>query len=186
MFKKIWNAISTIIVLIMVILALLLVGVRLIGLHPYSVTSGSMSPAYAVGSLIYVKPAQPQDVKKGDPITFFLHNDSIVATHRVIEIDSENQCFYTKGDANETPDGAPVSFENLIGKPVMCLPVLGYVSSFMTRPPGLYVAISAVLVIVLLTLLPDILKKAEQHDRKNTDKQQTKKGCLCKAAKRQT
>ena len=53
-FKKIWNVVSTVLVAAVVLLAVLLVGVRLFGLQVYTVLSGSMEPAYPVGSLIYV------------------------------------------------------------------------------------------------------------------------------------
>ena len=53
--KKIWDWISGILVAVVVLLAIALVGVRVVGLQPYVVLSGSMEPAYHVGSLIYVK-----------------------------------------------------------------------------------------------------------------------------------
>lgn len=52
--KKIWNGFTTILVILVVILALLLVGARLIGLQVFTVLSGSMEPTYHTGSLIYV------------------------------------------------------------------------------------------------------------------------------------
>ena len=114
--QKVCNAISTVAVVLVVILALLLVGVRLVGLRPMCVLSGSMEPTYHTGSLIYVKPCAPEDVQVGDAITFVLNEDLDVVTHRVISIDAENEHFYTQGDANDAPDGAPVYFKNLIGK----------------------------------------------------------------------
>ena len=54
-FKKVWNLITSILVALVVLLAIALVGVRLIGLRTYVVLSGSMEPAYPTGSLIYVK-----------------------------------------------------------------------------------------------------------------------------------
>ena len=88
-FAKLWNIISTLIVILIVILAILLGGVRLVGLRPFAVLSGSMEPTYHVGSLIYVKSCDPEDVEVGDPITFVLDEDLNVATHRVISIDPE-------------------------------------------------------------------------------------------------
>lgn len=164
MFKKVWNVVTAILVGMMVLLAILLVGIRLVGIQPYTVLSGSMSPAYPVGSLIYVKPAQPQEVSVGDPITFHLEGTTVVATHRVINIDSKNEGFYTKGDANESPDGQPVAFNRLIGIPVFSIPLLGYVSNFITTPPGLFIAIAGVLVIVVLTFLPGLFEKAAGSD----------------------
>ena len=53
--KRIWNIMTSIIVGIAVLLAVALVGVRLVGFQVFSVLSGSMEPTYHVGSLIYVK-----------------------------------------------------------------------------------------------------------------------------------
>ena len=47
--QKVCNAISTAAVVLVVILALLLVGVRLVGLRPMCVLSGSMEPTYHTG-----------------------------------------------------------------------------------------------------------------------------------------
>jgi signal peptidase I len=156
--KKIWNIATTIIVALVIIMAVLLVGVRLVGLQPYTVLSGSMEPTYHTGSLIYVKNVKPQEVEVGQPITFVLNEDLVVATHRVVEIDEENQHFYTKGDANTSPDGSPVHFNNLIGVPVFSIPYLGYVATFIQTPPGLYITIAAGAVLLLLIFLPDLLR----------------------------
>lgn len=61
--QKVWNAVTTVLVILVVILALLLVGVRLVGLRPMCVLSGSMEPTYHTGSLIYVKPCAPEAVQ---------------------------------------------------------------------------------------------------------------------------
>ena len=50
--KKIWNVISSILVALVVLLALLLVGARVVGLQVFTVLSGSMEPTYHTGSLI--------------------------------------------------------------------------------------------------------------------------------------
>ena len=175
--KKIWNVISSILVALAVRLAILLVGVRLVVLQPYTVLSGSMEPTYHTGSLIYVKKVKPEEVKVGQPITFVLNEDLVVATHRVVEVDKENQHFYTKGDANENADGAPVHFKNLIGVPVFSIPYLGYVANYIQHTPGLYVAIAAGAVLLLLIFLPELLgigkkekpaEPAPDNDRETT------------------
>ena len=42
-FRRVWNAVSTVLVLGVVLLAFLLVGVRLVGLTPYAVLPGPWS-----------------------------------------------------------------------------------------------------------------------------------------------
>lgn len=161
--KKIWNVVSTVVVIVVVIFAILLVGVRLFGIQVYSVISGSMEPEYPVGSLIYVKEVDPSEIEVDDVITYVLPSET-PSTHRVVRIDEENQLFYTKGDANETEDGAPVHFKNLIGTPVFKIPYLGYVAYYIQHPPGMYIAIAAGAILLILVFLPDLFKKEKKKD----------------------
>lgn len=62
--KKILNAVSNVLVVLVVILALLLVGARIVGLQVFTVLSGSMEPTYHVGALIYVKKTAPEDIEQ--------------------------------------------------------------------------------------------------------------------------
>ena len=161
--KRIWNWISGLLVTAVVLLAIALVGVRLIGLQPYAVLSGSMYPAYDVGSLIYVKAVDYKQLKPGDPITYMVSDDTVV-THRIVEVVPEDTepytlWFVTKGDANATEDGAPVHYRNVIGKPVFSIPYLGYVSHYIQSPPGLYVALGGCAVLLVLAFLPSPKKK---------------------------
>ena len=163
--KRVWNIVSGIFIAIMVVLVVMLVGVRLIGYQPYCVLSGSMEPTYRTGSLIYVKKADPQDIKVGDPITFVLDENLTVATHRVIEIDEADRHFYTKGDANEYPDASPVHFNNLIGRPAFTIPYMGYVANYIQNPPGRYIAIAAAAVILLLIFIPDLFDDSKKKGK---------------------
>ena len=166
--KKVWNVVSSILVGLVMLLALLLVGARLAGLRVFTVLSGSMEPAYHTGSLIYVKKVDPFTIEPGQPITFLLDEDT-VATHRVVGVvpDEEDPGvirFRTKGDANEAEDGALVHCKNVIGTPVFSIPCLGYLADYIQHPPGMYVAISAGAILLLLVFLPDIF--AEDKGRK--------------------
>lgn len=168
--KRIWNGVTTILVAAVVILALLLVGVRLVGMQVFTVLSGSMEPTYHVGALIYVKKVDPMELEAGDVITFMLDEDT-VATHRVVEVvpDEEDPSvirFRTKGDANDNVDGGLVHYKNVLGTPVFTIPMLGYLASYIQNPPGTYVAISAGAVLLLLVFLPDLFTQEEKPRRK--------------------
>ena len=119
--KRIWNVISMLLVIAMVILAILLVGVRVIGLTPYSVLSGSMEPTYHVGSLIYVKDIDPADIEVGDPITFVVNEDLLLATHRVVDIEvlttKEEEVLDENGQPVLDEDGNPVTEEVTLEEP---------------------------------------------------------------------
>lgn len=168
--KRIWDAVTWILAVVVVLTAVLLVGVRVVGLTPYVVLSGSMEPTYPTGSLIYVKSVDPEDVEVGDPITFVLNEDLTVATHRVVEVNEEEGWFRTKGDANDSPDGSPVLFENLVGVPQFCIPKLGYLTDYLTNPPGMYIGWSVVAVLLILLFTPELLKWAEKADKKAEEK----------------
>lgn len=169
--KKIWDAFTTILVVLVVILALLLVGARLIGLQVFTVLSGSMEPTYHVGSLIYVKSIDYMELQAGDVITFMLDEDTI-ATHRIIEVVTDEEDagvlrYRTQGDANNAPDGSLVHYKNVIGTPVFTIPYLGYVANYIQNPPGTYIAISAGAILLLLVFLPDLLFGDEEKTKKN-------------------
>lgn len=167
--KKLYNLLTSILVLGAVVLALLLGGVRLIGFTPYAVLSGSMEPQYPVGSLIYVREVAPQEVKVDDPITFVLNEDLLVATHRVVEIDQEAEQFRTKGDANESIDSSPVHFNNLLGVPKFHIPKLGYVSSFLSTKKGMVAGGCGFVFIMLLLFFPDILRLVDDKESKKSN-----------------
>lgn len=169
--RKIWDTITTVLVVLVVIFAIFLMGSRLVGLQVFHVISPSMEPTYSVGDLLYVKEVDPDSVKVGDPITFVLNEDLVVATHRVVAVDGENRQFTTKGDANETEDAAPVHFNNLIGVPVFSVPLLGYVSAYIQNPPGMYVAIGLGVVLLAMVFLPDMLTK---KPKKEEEQEETK------------
>ena len=163
-FKKIWNIVSTILVVFMVLCAVFLMGSRLIGYQCYTVISGSMEPKYRVGDLLYVKAVNIEDIKAGDDITFILNEDLVVATHQVVRVDAEKQHFYTKGLANETEDSEPVHFNNVIGVPQFSIPKLGYVSDFVQNPPGTYITIGVGIVLILIVFLPDLFGKKKKEE----------------------
>lgn len=147
----------------LVVVAALLVaafwGPRLFGPEPYVVTSGSMEPEYPVGSMVYVRTVEPEQVQVGQAITFIMPGTDSVATHQVWQVDTTGQAFYTQGINNRDEDGqiihdaAPVPYENLIGTPVFCIPVLGNVNRLCTTPPGIFLLPVAVVLVVLVQMI---------------------------------
>ena len=169
-FKKAWNTISAILVVLMVVCAVFLMGSRVLGFKCYTVISGSMEPKYSVGDLLYVKSVDKTTIKVGDPITFVLNENLVVATHRVVRIDTEKQLFYTKGDANQIEDSEPVHFNNVIGVPKFSIPKLGYVSDFIQNPPGMYITIGLGIILIVAVFLPDVFSKKAEDNEKGEDK----------------
>ena len=167
---KVWNVITSLLVTVVIIVALLLAGVRLFGFQVFTVLSGSMEPTYHTGSLIYVKDVDYRDLGDGDVITFMLSEDTI-ATHRIVGVvpDEEDPSvvrYRTKGDANDAEDGSLVHYKNVIGTPVFTIPYLGYVASYIQNPPGTYIAISGGAILMLLVFLPDLLSSDDKDQKK--------------------
>lgn len=161
--KKIWSVLTTLVVFLAVVMAVLLVGMRLLGFQVFSVLSGSMEPTYRTGSIIYVKEVDYRTLQPGDPITF-MANETTVVTHRITEVtpdedDPNTLWFTTKGDANKQEDMAPVHYRNVIGKAVFSIPYLGYVANYIQSPPGMYVAIGVCAVMLVVAFLPEGKKK---------------------------
>lgn len=163
--KNVWNAVTWILVALVLVLALLLAGARLVGMQVFSVLSGSMEPTYHVGSLIYVKSVDYRELEAGDVITFLLNQDTL-ATHRIVEVvpdaeDPDTLRYRTKGDANEAEDGSLVHYKNVVGTPVFTIPYLGYVASYIQNPPGTYIALCGGAILLLLLFLPELLSTDE-------------------------
>lgn len=155
--KRIWNSVTSVLVTLMLLLAALLWGPGLTGMDVFVVQSGSMEPDYPVGSLVYVRETDASALEVGDVITFRLTGDTR-ATHRIVEIRQEDGVtrFQTKGDANQEADGF-ITAEKIIGKVVLCIPYLGFLVAYIQQPPGIYIAIAAVAVLLLLIVLPELI-----------------------------
>lgn len=163
--KKAGDTISTLLVAVLVVSAVFLMGTRIMGYRVFNVISGSMEPTYSVGDLLYVKEVDPKTIQPGTPITFILNENLVVATHRVVEVDAENSRFYTKGDANNVVDAMPVHFNNVIGVPQFSIPLLGYVSDFVQRPPGMYITLGVGVVLIVAVFLPDLMGTKKDPDK---------------------
>lgn len=150
-----------------IILMLLLVGVRLFGLAPYVVTSGSMEPVYPVGSIVYAKDVPAEQLVVGDDITFYLDQD-VVATHRIGEIYPKEGEVQTYGvnnidsEGNHINDARTVDFDQIIGKVKYSIPMVGFVYLFLRTTYGKI----AVLIIVLALFTSSQAIKYLKKERK--------------------
>lgn len=167
--KRIINIVTTIVIIITVLLVVMLAAVRIVGLTPYTVLSGSMEPTYHVGSIIYVKHIDPQELKVNEPITYVINGGTVV-THRIIEVIEEENgnelSFRTKGDANEIADGGIILESNVIGKPVFSIPFLGYIASVIQTPRGIVGTAGLCIIMILINIVVDILESLKKEEDK--------------------
>jgi len=122
-------------------------GKGLMNYKGYTVVSGSMEPAISAGDFVFVKMDPFEEIQPDDRITFQT-SDHIVVTHRVKEKQSE--ALITKGDANQTIDGEPVTPDRLIGRVHLVIPYLGSVLLFLKRPIVVVVLAGIILIWLLL------------------------------------
>ncbi len=103
--------------------------VGLFPIKPSVIPTGSMVPAFSPGDIVLVAGVTPSSIKIGDIIEF-RSQSKINIVHRVVEIEGENgvKYFVTKGDANDARDTDPVIPENVVGKVIMVIPKIGWVS----------------------------------------------------------
>ena len=160
---KALSAVATVLLLAVMAVALPFSVPKLFGYQIYNVLTQSMEPAMPVGSAIYVKRCDPQALRQGEIITYRLSEATgLVQTHRMVENDTQAKQLITKGDANALPDVDPVSYERVVGKVVVCIPVLGTVSEMLHSGPGVTACVAIFALAIILWTLADKTKKRER------------------------
>ena len=160
---KALSAVATVLLLAVMAVALPFSVPKLFGYQIYNVLTQSMEPAMPVGSAIYVKRCDPQALRQGEIITYRLSEATgLVQTHRMVENDTQAKQLITKGDANALPDVDPVSYERVVGKVVICIPVLGTVSEMLHSGPGVTACVAIFALAIILWTLADKTKKRER------------------------
>lgn len=124
--KKIVHLLSSFCYVLIIIYALICIP-YIFGYKPLVVLTGSMEPSFQVGSIIYYKHVNQNELKEGDIITFKMGN--YVVSHRINKI--ENGLYETKGDANNTVDSKKITYNDIVGKDLnINIPYLGFYVKF--------------------------------------------------------
>lgn len=104
----------------------------LVGLRTLTVLSGSMTPVLRAGDLVVVERISPLEARVGDVITFRdPANGARLITHRVrtYTLRGRTVSFVTRGDANRSSEEWTIPVNGEIGRAVMHVPKLGYVTA---------------------------------------------------------
>lgn len=110
-----------------------------VGMHTYTVRSGSMDPAIATGDVVVVDSISPGDARVGDVITF---NDpeggDALITHRVRAMREHGETigFITRGDANNSFERWSIPADGSIGQVSYRIPMLGRAINPLSAAPG--------------------------------------------------
>lgn len=159
-FRKIWNTISTVILVLVVILVAFIFICRLTGHVPsifgytfFRVQTDSMSPTLEPGDVIVDKKVPAEEIKKGDIITFNCLSGTMAGktiTHRVVEepeLIRGKYWFQTQGDREGAPLDDKITYDQIEGKMISNAKWLNKLYSFFLTPYGLIAFV--VLIIVL-------------------------------------
>lgn len=127
---------------------------KFFGIKVFAVASESMQPFYSVGSLVFIVETPLEHINAGDCITYESGNK--IVTHRVVNVDSANKIFVTKGDSNKEKD-PPVSFNTVLGKTAgFAVPLIGYVAIWLNKAnlePVLYFLVAAGVIVLMLDIM---------------------------------
>ncbi len=119
---KIFNVIYNVFAILIVLCFVFTAAVRLSGTEIYAVATPSMEDELHEGDMVFVRAAD--EYLSGDVITAKLPSGGTF-THRINIVDSENRLVYTQGDNNPQQDPLPTSFDDIVGKVVFSVPLLG-------------------------------------------------------------
>ena len=121
---------------VVAVLAVAVVIPRIAGATPYTILTGSMTPALPPGTLVVVKPVPVDDIGIGTVVTYQLHSgEPTVVTHRVASVGvngAGDRVFTTRGDANDAVDAAVVQPVQIRGELWYAVPYLGYANTWLT------------------------------------------------------
>ena len=132
-----------------------------------------MVPTYPPGSLVVVRPVDPESIQTGDAITYQLESGKpAVVTHRVLSqgFDGNGEVVLrTQGDANEDPDPKLVKVAQVKGVVWYSVPYLGHVNNLLTgnqRQLAVYFAAAGLLGYALLSFAGATRNKARTRSTK--------------------
>lgn len=157
------------------------------GFSVLQVQSGSMEPEISVGGVVITHRTDPDELGVNDVISFYSNDTSIsneVNTHRIIgiiESESGERIFRTKGDANNLADSASVYERDIIGKVVFNIGAVGGSALDVLRNPTV-ILFFLVLPLIFITLgeavnLAKLIaeyKFANQKDEEDEESSQAK------------
>lgn len=159
-FRGICGVLATLLTLCILLMAAGLMGVRAFGITPYVVPADMEGLPWSAGALLYVRQEQPETLQPGDTIAYVTDSDLSLEGGVIGSVDTERCFFYV--------EGTPVYWDNVLGQPLWGIDGLGYVSGYISRPPGLYLVLGAAVVLALLCIFPLRRRKGEKTEESPT------------------
>lgn len=189
MFKKILNVLTTVLLVVLVLAVLFFFISRIMGETPslfgnyiFRVSSDSMEPTLMVGDVILVQSADAEDIEKGDIVTYKSQSGSMYGrevTHRVVtepEIKNGTYYYQTQGDAAGAPLDKKITYDQIQGKYVRKLTLIGKFFNFISKPIGVIIFIGVIILLFGYELISLIVSnKAIDEIGEDKKKKRSKK-----------
>lgn len=80
-------------------------------------------------------------------------------------MDNKSETVTTKGDANSTPDAAPVAIKDLDGKVIFSIPMLGGFAAWLHTTSGIFAIIAYMIGLLFIIFVPNFMKKKKKQTK---------------------
>ncbi len=137
--KKMFDILSNVLLAAFILVLALLVGVRLFGIEPHIVLSGSMEPEIKTGALVYVKRLSPKEaceLKAGETITFVMKKSGTKVTHKIYEVVGYVYLRDQQGEPLLDANGTPLVKRDSSGNPIVMYTTYGINNKNTADPSG--------------------------------------------------
>lgn len=188
MVRKIFNIITTVILVVLIAAVIFIFYSRLtngtptiFGYQIYRVSSGSMEPVLKIGDVILDKQVQPNEIKKGDIITYKGDSGDYagkIITHKVVEQPYQNEfgkwIYQTQGIATGTTPDPLVSEDQIQAKYVMTIPFINNLYNFFLSDYGLIAFVGLIVVLFAYEIISLIFSYRSVKDDMDEEYQEYK------------
>ena len=115
---------------------------KLFGISLFNMQTNLMENDISKNDLVIVKEVQEQDLQNGDIIAY-----NVNGKIRINKIINEKQGYITKSNGNYQPDIEKVDFNNIIGKKIINIPILGFIIGILqSKITSMIILISLIIV----------------------------------------
>ena len=138
------------------------------GVKPMICLSGSMSPLFESGDMVFMKEVDADTLKADDVICFLINGTAV--THRIVEVTHDakgNVAYVTKGDANNVRDSELVLKEHIQGIYTgVNIPELGSFAMFMQTTNGMILfVVCPLLILIAYNIIRQKINSKEERKR---------------------
>lgn len=160
------RVIGTIVLILLILLAVPFTVPSFFGYQMFEITGDSMKPDIPEGSLVFVKEIETDEIFEDDIITYYTDSTKgNISTHRVVEVDEENEQFITQGDASDTADANPVDADRVLGKVSFTLKNGAAVANFVNSIAGKIVLGLLLAIVIACWIASSIIVRKSDTER---------------------